>query len=240
MGEGRLRTCCPALTLSPCHGQQTEIQDAYRTEERTARTLRLVVYNTASPGGGTASDPPYWTLCLHGQLVDAHPGQGPPLTALVDRLTVQLDPAVYPGDDGTVSWRRDDTGVAPPAAWPGGKDQFSLTRPGTGPCRCVLTLQLAHTPARMQLPGPMAHLLGMKTAPRVDIIHALWLKIRALGLLDPGNASLVSVDAHLGGALGLAPGQLPFTEVVASALAQLTPPPPVVLHYTIRTDGTQR
>ena len=219
---------------------QTEIQDAYRTEERKARTLRLVVFNTASPGGGTPSDPPHWTLCLHGQLADCGPGQGPPLTALVERLTVQLDPGLYPGDEGTVAWRRDQCGGAPPAAWPAGKDQFSLTRPGTGPCRCVMSLQLAHTPARMQLPGPMAQLLGMKTAPRVDVIHALWLKIRALGLLAPGNASLVNVDAHLGGALGLQPGQLPFTDVVASALAQLQPPPPVVLQYTIRTDGTQR
>jgi hypothetical protein len=54
---------------------QTEIQDAYRTEERKARTLRLVVFNTASPGGGTPSDPPHWTLCLHGQLADCAPGQ---------------------------------------------------------------------------------------------------------------------------------------------------------------------
>lgn len=222
---------------------QTEIRDAYRTEERKPRTLRLVVFNTASPGGASPNEPPHWTLHVHGKLLDEEPpggGATPPLTALVDRITVQLDPAHYPGDAGLVTWSRNRSVYTHPATWPQGKDQFSMKRPGTGPVKCIITLQLAHAPERMVLPPPMAQLLDMRTGARMDVIHALWLKIRDMGALSHHDASLVDVNERLGAALRLAPGQVPFPQVVSAAMSQLTPTPPIVLHYTIRTDGTQR
>ncbi len=67
--------------------------------------------------GACIADAPSWVLTLHGGLLDpAQASQLPPLGFqpqpadafqwFVRKLTVQLDPALYPGPDGVIQWEK--------------------------------------------------------------------------------------------------------------------------------------
>ncbi|KAI3438625.1 hypothetical protein D9Q98_001047 [Chlorella vulgaris] len=185
-----------------------------------------------------AAEPPSWVLTLSGRLVGSkdkdegsHPDLKQPLTHFFRRVTFQLDPAQYPGPQGRVVWDKVQHD-------PEHKEAIQLRRLGAAPVEALVTVELDHQPAQYRLSAALAGVLGLKGLHSVAfVMQMLWGYIKANSLYEPSEKGIVTVrcDEKLRRLFGADSVQLGrMSELVK---ANLTPPEPVQLRYTIKPQG---
>ncbi|KDD72712.1 hypothetical protein H632_c2988p0, partial [Helicosporidium sp. ATCC 50920] len=183
-----------------------------------------------------SSSPPSWALRIQGRIV----GEGSPapeaalprqsLTSLVRRLTVELDPAQYPGSEGSVTWDKARQDAEP-------RDAFEIRRAGSRDVPVTLTIELDHAPPLYRPSPELAKLLGVQGLVSVpNALQLLWGYVKGRRLFDPSpQAPHIRCDAALAQVLG-AP-QMRLGGVQDALKAHLATPAPLVVRTLIRTSG---
>ncbi|BDA43339.1 SWI/SNF-related matrix-associated actin-dependent regulator [Coccomyxa sp. Obi] len=207
-------------------------------------------------GTGSAADPPSWEFEISGKVIDvaeaegaaaaaapsaaAQPAtgvtaaplvsKGPPMTSCLRRLTIRLDPQLYP-HDGVITWTK--------ALHEGPhKEKFSVRRRGTQDVAVQVEVDAEYAPEQFTLHPPLADLVGLQHGTRQRILHALWHYIHSNKLQMPNQADLVTCDARLANLLGDKVVKLAsLSERIGPMLTRVPTP---VLEYTIRTQGKAR
>ena len=171
------------------------------------RRLRIYAFTehfhqAAAPGDGDAprasgspppptADQPSWALHVQGRLLTA--GDGPsgagaaapagrlPFTHYVRRLSVRLDPALYPGSSGNVSWDRARHDVED-------RESFVVRRAGSTPSSATVTLELNHVPPLYRPSPALASLLGLEGLHSLPyILQMLWGYVKKRRLFEVGD-----------------------------------------------------
>eukprot|EP00741_Cyanophora_paradoxa_P021018 tig00021326_g20290.t1 len=208
---------------------------------------------------------PSWTLFVRGFLMDRplpedkrdrkaaanDPSRRPValrFTQLVSRVVIELDKELF-GPDALVVWTPPAAapqlgGGAAPSPAPGQQqpaaaaaDGFEVKRKGDRETVARISITLAHSPARFKIAAPLGPAIGVHTESRVGVLLALWQYIRANGLLDTEDRTLVKCDETLRKCFGVP--TLHLYRLGQAIGAFLLPADPIVLTYPIKLQGTE-
>ena len=184
-----------------------ELQEAVQQPQHSTQPLRLAVWHEWQQLQGAGAAQWAWTLRLLGSWVDDSEGSvgvgsgvGAPLRVLgsvLDSLVVQLDPAVFPGDDGLVEWHKHSTAAA--------TDGFEVHRVASTACAVKLFLYPDYSPPLFSLSTALARVLGVRQATHVQLLRSLhaYCTQHDLHVLSPTDGSgLISPDDALSAVLG--------------------------------------
>lgn len=130
-----------------------------------------------APAPPTA-DQPSWALHIQGRLLtvgeDAAgtgavaPAGRLPFTHYVRRLTIRLDPTLYPGSSGSVCWERSRHDLED-------RESFVVRRAGRKPTTAVVMLEINHVPPLYKPSPALATLLGLEGLHSLPyILQMLW------------------------------------------------------------------
>ncbi|KDQ52354.1 hypothetical protein JAAARDRAFT_162811 [Jaapia argillacea MUCL 33604] len=232
--------------------KKVEVQDALGRGVATTRTLRLFLSHTVSGqpwqsdsnplGDGTegvnfetGAGIPAWQLKIEGRLLElpnVRAKDKVPLkkfSTFIKSMVVELDrdPSLYP-DGNIIEWHR-APGNAP-------QDGFTIRRTGDTPTKVRVLMYLEHQPEQYKVKAELANVLGLKEESRTGVIQALWNYIKINGLQDKVDRKVVKADAYLRPILNA--DQVLFQQLPELVNHYLTPPDPIVLHYTINPGAT--
>ena len=230
-----------------------DVQEAVLQPIHHLQTMRLLVWhawNAQATG---------WTLRVLGEWVDDVEGSvgvgsavGGPLRVLGSLLSafiVQLDPALYPGEDGLVEWHKHST-----AACSDGFEVHRTLPPSTPlsafPCQVKLFLYPDYSPPLFTLSTSLARLLSLRQATHVQVLRLLWLYVVQHSLLTSSaqaqpQATAAAVAAEQASAAVIAPDEqlsvvlghsTPVTLAQLNACItqhHLLTPEPIILNYSI-------
>ncbi|RKP07180.1 SWI/SNF complex 60 kDa subunit, partial [Thamnocephalis sphaerospora] len=233
--------------------KRLDIQDAANKPVTVKRTLRIFVSNLASDQPAQLGDQdmpdaddsaalgqtikaPSWTLRVEGRLLDDDQpmvgGKRPPpraFSTFVKKMVIELDrdPALYP-DGNFVEWN------APVGANAREVDGFEVKRLGDAECHAKIAIHLVQSRDRFKLAEPLAELLGVDVASRIEVVVALWEYIKLNNLADADEKRRITNDDALQKIFGVPVMMFPrIPELLAPLLLPLDP---VVIEYTIRVD----
>jgi len=152
-----------------------------------------------------APPPVMQTLSPHGQLITVP--SPTPISSIsrghfsdyVRRIEVQLDQALYPGEQGTAVWDRSLQGSL-------SRDMFEVRRTGSQPSTAKVTIWIDWRPERFKLPLPLATALGTHFETRPRVLQLMAQYVAKNHLPDPKNPGSVRLPLSL--AQLLAPEEL--------------------------------
>ncbi|KAI0312225.1 SWI/SNF complex subunit [Amylostereum chailletii] len=224
--------------------KKAEVQDALGKPATTTRTLRIFLSHTVSEqiwqtGDAGVSEPPNfetgkgipsWQLRIDGRLLeppnqrvrDKNPPR--PFSNLIKSMIVELerDPMAYP-DGNIVEWHR--------GAAQSNLDGFTVRRTGDAPTKVRVVLHLSQQPEHYKVHPDLGSIIGLREDSRVNVIQALWNYIKLQGLQDKVDRKRIHADAALKPIFNSE--ILPFHLLPELVNRYLSPPDPVVIHYTI-------
>ena len=227
--------------------KKLDIQEVVRSPPPVQRVLRMYIFNTyanqtqnpnPSPFQQHYADPPSWTLRIMGRVLEpdekeadgsssmkANPSL-PKFSSFFKRITVQLDPSLYP-ENHTIVW--DSARVSNHV------EGFEIKRRGDREFVVNIRLEMDYSPERFKLSGPLAELLGIEVDTRPHIIAALWQYIKTKKLQNPADPSMINCDGPLQKVLG--EERIKFASISARLHLHLTAPQPIHLEHRIRLSG---
>lgn len=115
-----------------------------------------------------------------------------PFTRYLRRLSVQLDPAQYPGEAGRLVW---DKALHDREH----REALQLRRLGSRPVEAAITLELDHQPAQYRLSQALQAALGLRGLHSMPfVMQMLWGYIKAKQLYEVTDASVkLGVEWHV-------------------------------------------
>eukprot|EP00898_Chlorokybus_atmophyticus_P004592 jgi/Chlat1/5133/Chrsp33S05028 len=223
--------------------KKLEIQEALHKPVRVPKILRLYIFNTHAnqtprPSTAIAPEPiPSWTLRIVGRILEdggsgedeksvVLDGSGPRLSQFFRKVTVELDPAQYPGSN-IIQW---DSSRATSQT-----DGFEIKRRGSKEFTAKISIEMLYTPPRFKLSPQLSALLGLEVDTRSRIIFAIWEYIKKNSLQDATDPTLVNCDAHLQHLFGTK--QTKFVDIAKALERHLSSPDPIIIEYPIRLTG---
>jgi SWI/SNF-related matrix-associated actin-dependent regulator of chromatin subfamily D len=230
--------------------KKLDIQEAVRSPPPVQRILRMYVFNTFAnqnqdPNNsyhqqqqfGNPREPPSWTLRIMGRILesDAREPDGnttkpnpalPKFSSFFKRITIQLDPSVYP-DNHTIVW---DAGRGSNHV-----EGFEIKRQGDKEFLANIKLEMDYTPERFKLSAPLAAILGVEVDTRSRIIAALWQYIKGKKLQNATDPTLINCDPALQRILG--DKSVRFASVSSRLNQHLSPPQPIHLEHRMKVSG---
>ncbi|KAI9100504.1 hypothetical protein DFS34DRAFT_648420 [Phlyctochytrium arcticum] len=178
---------------------------------------------------------PSWTLRVEGRLLDLpnsrKPQVNPPkFSNFVKSVIVHLhrDKDLYP-DGNVIEWHK--TEGAPDC------DGFEIKRTGDSDVEAKILVYLDYKPEKFKLSRPLAKLLDIHTDTPTNVVSALWQYVKFQKLQDPDDKRFINCDEPLRAILGVP--RITFAQIPDLLRVQLSPPDPIVLDYTIRTEKEQ-
>lgn len=227
--------------------KKLDIQEVVRSPAPVERILRMYVFNTYTnqtqnpkgPFQQQYAETPSWTLWIMGRVLEpdepevdgisAKPVKPsvPKFSSFFKRITVQLDPVLYPDNNITV-W---DSARASNHV-----EGFEIKRRGDSECDIIIRLEMDHNPDRFKLSAPLAQLLGVEVDTRPHIISALWQYIKAKKLQNSADPTMINCDPALQKVLG--DEKIKFASISARLHNHLSPPQPIHLQHRIRVSGS--
>ncbi|TPX59521.1 hypothetical protein PhCBS80983_g02396 [Powellomyces hirtus] len=175
---------------------------------------------------------PSWTLRIEGRLLDfpnsRKPQVNPPkFSTFVRSVIVELqrDQSLYP-DDNIIEWHKAENGPD--------CDGFEIKRKGDSDVPAKILIYLDHKPEKYKLSPPLAKLLDIHTDTAANIIIAMWQYVKFQKLQDPDDKRHINCDEALRNILGHP--RITFAQISELLRPHFSPPDPIVLQYTIRTD----
>lgn len=197
------------------------------------KTLRVFIFNTFANQSCTEkpnAEPPSWTLRIVGRILE-DPAQEnsisyPKFTSFLDRVTISLDPKLYP-DNHTIVWDRAQSPALP--------DGFEVKRKGDQEFTVNITLELNNLPEKYKLSPALSEVLGVEVDTSPRIVSAILHYINSRKLQNPDDPCFFSCDTPLKRVFG--EGMVRFTEVMQKITPHLFPPQPIQLQHKIRLSG---
>ncbi|XP_024519405.1 SWI/SNF complex component SNF12 homolog [Selaginella moellendorffii] len=242
--------------------KKLEIQESVQNPPRYQRTLRMYVFNTYANQvnnhdphmGYNPGEPPSWTLRIMGRIVGddgetesaaAKSLPFPKFSSFFKRITVQLDPAMYP-ENSTIVWDasrstgNNSGGIISSNGSGGGGgsapvEGFEIKRKGDKELTAIIRLDMKYTPERYKLSPPLAELLGVEVETRARIIAAFWHYIKGKKLQNPSDPTVVNCDLPLQRILG--EDRVKFTSILNRLHQHLSAPQPIQLEHKIKLSG---
>lgn len=231
--------------------KKTDIQEALKNLPRFQRTLRIYVFNTYANQNRPTSTPaeqhlnsqafsqeqPSWTLRIIGRILEegaevdaqaaAKPNPSmPKFSSFFRRITVQLDPALYP-ESHTIVW--DGTRAASHV------EGFEIKRKGDKEFTATIRFELNYSPEKYKLSNSLTDLLRIEVDTKPRIIAALWQYIKVKKLQEPTDPSTINCDPPLQRLFG--EERIKFSTVSQKLGQHLFPPPPIHLGHQIKVSG---
>ncbi|XP_067934788.1 SWI/SNF-related matrix-associated actin-dependent regulator of chromatin subfamily D member 1-like [Watersipora subatra] len=214
--------------------KRLDMQEALKRPMKQKRKLRIFISNTFNPGrqdaeGGEETGP-WWELRVEGRLLDENAEGSKPkqkFSTFFKSLVIELDKELYGPDNHLVEWHR-----TPKTSE---TDGFQVKRAGDQNVKCTVLLMLDYNPLKYKLDPRLAHVLGIHTESRPQIINALWQYIKQHKLQDPTEREFVNCDRFL--AQIFETPRLKFAELPARLHNLLMPPDPIVINHTIVVEG---
>ncbi|KAI5079738.1 hypothetical protein GOP47_0005217 [Adiantum capillus-veneris] len=221
--------------------KKIDIQEAIKNPPRVQRTLRIYVFNTftnqntnPSPSQGEA---PSWTLRIIGRILEdgidpdvqaaSKPNPSmPKFSSFFRRITVQLDPTLYPEN--------------PQIVWDGARasahvEGFEIKRKGDKEFTATIRLEMNYSPEKYKLSPALTDLLRIEVDTRPRIIAALWQYIKVKKLQDAADPSMIICDPPLQRIFGEERFKI---SLVSQKLSQhLQPPQPIHLEHNVKVSG---
>lgn len=232
--------------------KKIDIQEAIKNPPRVQRNLRIYVFNTFSnqnqnqnqnqnlnPNSNQSftAEPPSWTLRIIGRILEegidpdaqaaAKPNpSAPKFSSFFRRITVQLDPTLYP-ENHTIVW----DGARASAHVEG----FEIKRRGDMEFPATIRLEMNYTPEKYMLSPSLTDLLRIEVDTRPRIIAALWQYIKVKKLQDAADPSMIICDAPLQRIFG--EERFKISSVSQKLSQHLLPPQPIHLEHRIKVSG---
>ncbi|KAJ7531041.1 hypothetical protein O6H91_14G030000 [Diphasiastrum complanatum] len=228
--------------------KKLEIQESVRNPPRYERTLRMYVFNTfanqtqSTDRSSAALDPPSWTLRIMGRILgddvetESSTGAGstpgkpstssPKFSSFFRRITIQLDPSLYP-ENHTIVWdaARSTNHV----------EGFEIKRKGNKEFTVNIRLEMNYSPERFKLSSSLADLLGIEVDTRARIIAALWHYVKGKKLQNPSDPTIINCDPPLRKIFG--EDRIKFVAISQKLQHHLSPPQPIHLEHRIKLSG---
>ena len=219
--------------------KKIDIQEAMKNPPCVQKTLRVYIFNTFANQTGTSnSDPPSWSLKIVGRIVeegvDSDPVGGipklnlnfPKFSAFFRRVTVTLDPNLYP-ENSTIVWENSRASAH--------QEGFEIKRKGDKEFTAGIRLEMNHNPEKFKLSPPLQEVLGIEVETRARVIAGIWHYVKARKLQNPGDPSFFSCDPPLRKVFG--EEKMKFSFVSQKISQHLSPPPPIHLEHNIKLSG---
>ncbi|KAF5369594.1 hypothetical protein D9758_002651 [Tetrapyrgos nigripes] len=223
--------------------KRVEIQDAMSRNPTTTRTVRLFLSHTVTgqswqtegageaPNFETGEGAAGWEFRIEGRLLEVSNQRKDKVnqrkfSTFIKRMIIEMDRDVnlYP-ENNIVEWPR-ATGMQNPAL-----DGFTVKRTGDTPTNIRVVIYLDHYPEQYGVSDELSSVLGIKEDSRIGVIQALWNYIKIQGLQDKVDKRMIRADDKLRMLFGV--DAMPFQKLPEVVNRFLTPPQPVILHYTI-------
>eukprot|EP00891_Asterochloris_glomerata_P003017 jgi/Astpho2/3017/fgenesh1_pg.00051_%23_34_t len=179
--------------------------------------------------GACIADAPSWVLTLHGGLLDpAQASQLPPLGFqpqpadafqwFVRKLTVQLDPALYPGPDGVIQWEK----AQHVGEW---RDKFEIRRQGSSDVHVDILIELDQAHPTCKLDSALAKVAGFERGTRPGAVAAVYDYIRKHGLQSAQDPGTVTCNPELEAALQQKVVKMAALPALVGSHCHTEPPP---------------
>eukprot|EP00250_Pteridium_aquilinum_P010738 c19600_g1_i1 orf=400-1836(+) len=221
--------------------KKIDIQEAIKNPPRVQRNLRIYVFNTfANQNQNTNSnqaEPPSWTLRIIGRILEdgidpdvqaaSKPNpSAPKFSSFFRRITVQLDPNLYPENHQIV--------------WDGARasahvEGFEIKRKGDKEFTATIRLEMNYSPEKYKLSHALTDLLRIEVDTRPRIIAALWQYIKVKKLQDAADPSMIICDQPLQRIFG--EERFKIASVSQKLSQHLQPPQPIHLEHRIKVSG---
>ncbi|KAL5215416.1 hypothetical protein ABZP36_006817 [Zizania latifolia] len=226
------------------HRKKVDIQEALKTPPSLQRTLRIYVFNTfANQTSRTIpppknAEPPTWSLKIIGRVLEdgaeldpasvvpKHNPVYPKLSSFFKRVTIALDPSLYP-ENPLIVWENARS-AAP-------QEGFEVKRKGDKEFVVNIRLDMNYTPEKFKLSQPLMEVLGVEVDTRARVIAALWQYIKAKKLQNPTDPSFFVCDPQLKKVFG--EDKLRFAMLSQKISQHLSPPLPINLEHKIKLSG---
>lgn len=223
--------------------KKIDIQEALKSPPCMQRTLRVYVFNTfanqmrATPEPKNP-EPPSWSLKIIGRIledgVDPDPVGGvpkpnsmyPKFSAFFRRVTVTLDPNLYP-ENPTIIWENSRSSAP--------QDGFEIKRKGDKEFTAGIRLEMNHIPEKFKLSPALMEVLGIEVDTRARVIAGIWHYVKARKLQNPSDPSFFACDPPLRKVFG--EEKMKFAFVSQKISQHLSPPPPIHLEHNVRLSG---
>lgn len=113
---------------------------------------------------------------------------------LLDSIVIQLDPLIYPGEDGLIEWHKHSS--------PALTDGMEIHRVGDRDCLCKISLSFDYSPTRYTLSPSLSRIVNLRQATHTQVLAALWSYIATRSLFNPQDNTQILPDAQLTVMLG--------------------------------------
>ncbi|KAL5705570.1 hypothetical protein ACHQM5_023859 [Ranunculus cassubicifolius] len=224
--------------------KKIDIQESLKNPPCIMKTLRIYVFNTFSnqirsiPERQNA-EPPSWSLKIIGRILEdgADPDSGgmvqrpnpnhPKFSTFFKRITVSLDPTLYP-DNPNIVWESARSAVP--------HEGFEIKRKGEKEFNVGIRLDMNYLPEKFKLSPALTEVLAIEVDTRARVIAAIWQYVKAKKLQDPNDPSFFRCDPPLRKVFG--EERMKFGMVSQKISSHLSTPQPIILEHTIRLSGS--
>ncbi|CAA6659915.1 unnamed protein product [Spirodela intermedia] len=212
--------------------KKIDIQEALKSPPCIQRTLRVYVFNTfANQMRPTPEpknpEPPSWSLKIIGRILEDGPNpMYPKFSAFFRRVTVTLDPNLYP-ENPTIIWENSRSSAP--------QDGFEIKRKGDKEFTAGIRLEMNHIPEKFKLSPPLMEVLGIEVDTRARVIAGIWHYVKARKLQNPSDPSFFACDPPLRKVFG--EEKMKFAFVSQKISQHLSAPPPIHLEHNVRLSG---
>lgn len=229
--------------------KKLEIQEALRNPPRVPQTLRIYVSCTHEHQASERPDldVPSWTLCVSGRILEEDSVNGsrdvegsaaskatemgksgpktevPVFSNLLKRLTVNLDPSLYP-EKPVVSWEAGRS-LTPVSG-------FEIKRAGKKEFVARIQIELNYVPQKYELSPKLVDLLGVALETRPRVTAALWQYIKSKKLQAAADPTVIVCDAPLQEIFG--EPRIKMSLIASKLHSHLTMPSPITIEYPIK------
>ncbi|XP_078434662.1 SWI/SNF complex component SNF12 homolog [Wolffia australiana] len=205
--------------------KKIDVQDALKYPPCSQKTLRVYIFNTA--------DPPSWSLKIVGRILEEGSDPDaksshlyPKFSAFFKRVTVNLDPNLYP-ENPTVVWENARSSAP--------QEGFEIKRKGDKEFVAGIRLEMNHVPEKFKLSPALQEVLGIEVDTRARITAGIWHYVKARKLQNPSDPSFFSCDPPLRKVFG--EEKMKFSFVSQKISQHLSPPPPIHLEHHVKLSG---
>ncbi|KAL5999375.1 hypothetical protein ACLOJK_040835 [Asimina triloba] len=225
--------------------KKIDIQEAIKNPPFMQRTLRIYVFNTYANQTNQArtaprkqqAEPPSWTLKIEGQILEdgpevdpsgvaIRPTQYPKFSSFFKRVTIALDPNLYP-ENPAIIWENSRS--------PAQHEGFEIKRKGDKEFNVSIRFEMNYIPEKFKLSPALTDVLGIEVETRARIISGIWHYVKAKKLQSPSDPSFFMCDLPLMKVFG--EERVKFAMVSQKITNHLSPPQPIHLEHRIRLSG---
>lgn len=223
--------------------KRLEMQEALKRPQKIKKKLRLFITNSFSPANPADQNHQTgsWELRVEGRLLEPEAltsNKNPEaasgkvkrkFSTFFKSLVIELDKDIYGPDNHLVEWHRQSNTQE--------TDGFQVKRQGDQDVKCTMMFMLNHEPAQFKLDMRLARLLGIHTATRSVIVHALWQYIKTNKLQDPNDRIWINLDQYLRQIFNTE--KIRFADIPGRLHPLLSPPDPIAIHHKISCDPNE-